>query len=92
MEGSSRGPLKSLIRAGARDRDKERPRDMGMVLDHALCPADRGFRWAFIQCPGKDRGFYWAFIQCPGKERGFHQAWPSVVCSMSAIIFLRSMH
>ncbi|KAG7262433.1 hypothetical protein CRUP_006543, partial [Coryphaenoides rupestris] len=60
MEGSSRGPLKSLIRAGARDRDKERPRDRGMVLDHALCPADKGFHWAFIQCPA---------CQCNGHSR-----------------------
>ncbi|CAL8254265.1 unnamed protein product [Lota lota] len=60
MEGSYRGPLKPLTRAGPRDRDKERPGDRGMVLDQALCPADRGFHWAFIQCPA---------CQCNGHSR-----------------------
>ncbi|KAK0140413.1 Attractin-like protein 1 [Merluccius polli] len=59
MEGSYRGPLKSPPRAGPRDRDKERPRgDRSMVLDQALCPADRGFHWAFIHCPGELIGYH----------------------------------
>lgn len=52
MEGSYRGPLKPAIaRAGPRDRDRLRDRDM--VLDQSLCSSDRGYNWAFIQCPGQ---------------------------------------
>uniref|UniRef100_A0A8C4ZJK4 Attractin-like 1a n=1 Tax=Gadus morhua TaxID=8049 RepID=A0A8C4ZJK4_GADMO len=60
MEGSYRGPLKQLTRAGPRDRDKERPGDRGMVLDQTMCAADRGFSWSFIQCPA---------CQCNGHSR-----------------------
>uniref|UniRef100_A0A8D3CGU7 Attractin-like 1a n=1 Tax=Scophthalmus maximus TaxID=52904 RepID=A0A8D3CGU7_SCOMX len=53
MEGSYRGPLKPANpRAGSRDRD--------MVLDQSLCSSDRGFNWAFIQCPA---------CQCNGHSR-----------------------
>ncbi|CAB1432940.1 unnamed protein product [Pleuronectes platessa] len=52
-EGSYRGPLKpSSPRAGSWDRD--------MVLDQSLCTADRGFNWAYIQCPA---------CQCNGHSR-----------------------
>uniref|UniRef100_A0A7N9AWV3 Attractin-like 1a n=1 Tax=Mastacembelus armatus TaxID=205130 RepID=A0A7N9AWV3_9TELE len=59
MEGSYRGPLKpASARAGPRDRDKLRDRDM--VLDQSLCTSDRGYNWAFIQCPA---------CQCNGHSR-----------------------
>lgn len=52
MEGSYRGPLKPAgARTGPRDRDRLRDRDM--VLDQSLCTSDRGYNWAFIQCPGE---------------------------------------
>lgn len=52
MEGSYRGPLKPVTaKAGPRDRDKLRDRDM--VVDQGLCSSDRGYNWAFIQCPGE---------------------------------------
>uniref|UniRef100_A0A8C2X7D6 Attractin-like 1a n=1 Tax=Cyclopterus lumpus TaxID=8103 RepID=A0A8C2X7D6_CYCLU len=53
MEGSYRGPMKP---AGPPDR----PRDRDMVLDQGLCSSDRGFNWAFIQCPA---------CQCNGHSR-----------------------
>lgn len=55
IEGSYRGPLKPAnARAGStRDRERDRLRDRDMVLDQTLCSADRGYNWAFIQCPGK---------------------------------------
>uniref|UniRef100_A0A6Q2ZPM6 Attractin-like 1a n=1 Tax=Esox lucius TaxID=8010 RepID=A0A6Q2ZPM6_ESOLU len=40
MEGSYRGPTKSLSR---------QTRDM--LLEPALCPRDKGSHWAYIQCP-----------------------------------------
>uniref|UniRef100_H3AXJ5 Attractin like 1 n=1 Tax=Latimeria chalumnae TaxID=7897 RepID=H3AXJ5_LATCH len=40
IEGSSRGPMKAL--------GKHTPE---MVLDTVLCPKDKNFEWAFIQCP-----------------------------------------
>ncbi|KAF3841715.1 hypothetical protein F7725_023666 [Dissostichus mawsoni] len=59
MEGSYRGPLKPAVpRAGPRDRERLRDRDM--VLDQSLCSSDRGFNWAFIQCPA---------CQCNGHSR-----------------------
>ncbi|KAK5882849.1 hypothetical protein CesoFtcFv8_021392 [Champsocephalus esox] len=59
MEGSYRGPLKPAVpRAGPRDRERLRDRDM--VLDQSLCSSDRGFDWAFIQCPA---------CQCNGHSR-----------------------
>ncbi|KAM7385225.1 hypothetical protein PAMP_001319 [Pampus punctatissimus] len=59
MEGSYRGPLKPAnARTGPRDRDRLRDRDM--VLDQSLCWADRGYNWAFIQCPA---------CQCNGHSR-----------------------
>uniref|UniRef100_A0A673B1M1 Attractin like 1 n=1 Tax=Sphaeramia orbicularis TaxID=375764 RepID=A0A673B1M1_9TELE len=59
MEGSYRGPLKPANgRTGPRDRDRLRDRDM--VLDQSLCSADRGYNWAYIQCPA---------CQCNGHSR-----------------------
>ncbi|XP_062285983.1 attractin-like protein 1 [Scomber scombrus] len=50
MEGSYRGPLKPAhAKTGPRDRDRLRDRDM--LLDQSLCSSDRGYNWAFIQCP-----------------------------------------
>ncbi|KAG7228419.1 hypothetical protein INR49_007591 [Caranx melampygus] len=50
MEGSYRGPLKPAHpRAGSRDHNRLRDRDM--LLDQSLCTSDRGYNWAFIQCP-----------------------------------------
>ncbi|KAM9817295.1 attractin-like protein 1 [Neosynchiropus ocellatus] len=42
IEGSFRGPMK---RVGKLDKYP------GMVLDHSICPKDKGYEWAFIQCP-----------------------------------------
>lgn len=48
VEGSYRGPMKTAAaRAGQRVGDKD------MLLDQSLCSSDRGYNWAFIQCPGK---------------------------------------
>uniref|UniRef100_A0A3Q4H2V4 Attractin-like 1a n=1 Tax=Neolamprologus brichardi TaxID=32507 RepID=A0A3Q4H2V4_NEOBR len=59
MEGSYRGPLKPVTaKAGPRDRDRLRDRDM--VVDQGLCSSDRGYNWAFIQCPA---------CQCNGHSR-----------------------
>uniref|UniRef100_A0A674MTV0 Attractin like 1 n=1 Tax=Takifugu rubripes TaxID=31033 RepID=A0A674MTV0_TAKRU len=53
MEGSYRGPMKTAAaRVGPRVRD--------MVLDQSLCSSDRGYNWAFIQCPA---------CQCNGHSR-----------------------
>ncbi|XP_056903005.1 attractin-like protein 1 isoform X4 [Takifugu flavidus] len=53
MEGSYRGPMKTTAaRVGPRVRD--------MVLDQSLCSSDRGYNWAFIQCPA---------CQCNGHSR-----------------------
>ncbi|XP_034040368.1 attractin-like protein 1 isoform X2 [Thalassophryne amazonica] len=61
MEGSYRGPLKlNNPKTGSRDRQRHRLRDMDMVLDQSLCSADRGYSWAFIQCPA---------CQCNGHSR-----------------------
>ncbi|KAM9727958.1 attractin-like protein 1 isoform 2-T2 [Menidia menidia] len=54
MEGSYRGPLRP---AGPRPGPRDPP---DMVLDQGLCPSDRGFNWAFIQCPA---------CQCNGHSR-----------------------
>uniref|UniRef100_A0A7N6BX10 Attractin-like 1a n=1 Tax=Anabas testudineus TaxID=64144 RepID=A0A7N6BX10_ANATE len=54
MEGSYRGPLKSVNARAARLRDRD------MVLDQSLCTSDRGYNWAFIQCPA---------CQCNGHSR-----------------------
>uniref|UniRef100_A0A672M8C1 Attractin like 1 n=1 Tax=Sinocyclocheilus grahami TaxID=75366 RepID=A0A672M8C1_SINGR len=40
MEGSYRGPMKSTSK-----------HSQDMVLETGLCPKERGFEWAFIQCP-----------------------------------------
>uniref|UniRef100_A0A671KI01 Attractin-like protein 1 n=1 Tax=Sinocyclocheilus anshuiensis TaxID=1608454 RepID=A0A671KI01_9TELE len=40
MEGSYRGPMKSPSK-----------HSQDMVLETGLCPKERGFEWAFIQCP-----------------------------------------
>ncbi|XP_032408589.1 attractin-like protein 1 isoform X3 [Xiphophorus hellerii] len=55
MEGSYRGPLKpSSTRSGSRLRDRD------MVVDQSLCSSDRGYNWAFIECPA---------CQCNGHSR-----------------------
>ncbi|CAG00346.1 unnamed protein product [Tetraodon nigroviridis] len=55
VEGSYRGPMKTAAaRAGQRVRDKD------MLLDQSLCSSDRGYNWAFIQCPA---------CQCNGHSR-----------------------
>ncbi|KAI3362823.1 hypothetical protein L3Q82_001869 [Scortum barcoo] len=59
MEGSYRGPLKPA-RHNPGPRDRERLRDRDMVLDQGLCSSDRGYNWAFIQCPA---------CQCNGHSR-----------------------
>ncbi|XP_056290986.1 attractin-like protein 1 isoform X2 [Pseudoliparis swirei] len=51
MEGSYRGPMRP---AGPPERHRD------MVLDQGLCSSDRGFNWAFIQCPA---------CQCNGHSR-----------------------
>ncbi|KAF7649784.1 hypothetical protein LDENG_00135870, partial [Lucifuga dentata] len=52
MEGSYRGPLRaSNAKTASRDRDRDRLRDRDMMLDQSLCSADKGYNWAFIQCP-----------------------------------------
>uniref|UniRef100_A0A3Q0RF30 Attractin-like 1a n=1 Tax=Amphilophus citrinellus TaxID=61819 RepID=A0A3Q0RF30_AMPCI len=59
MEGSYRGPLKPVTaKTGPRDRDRLRDRDM--VVDQGVCSSDRGYNWAFIQCPA---------CQCNGHSR-----------------------
>ncbi|XP_015239606.1 PREDICTED: attractin-like protein 1 isoform X2 [Cyprinodon variegatus] len=55
MEGSYRGPLKPTnSRFGAKVRDRD------MVVDQNLCSSDRGYNWAFIECPA---------CQCNGHSR-----------------------
>lgn len=51
MEGSYRGPMRAPSARGPQNRDRQRDRDL--VLDQSLCAADRGYNWAFIQCPGE---------------------------------------
>ncbi|XP_035981975.1 attractin-like protein 1 [Fundulus heteroclitus] len=55
MEGSYRGPLKP-----ANTRSGPRVRDRDMVVDQNLCTSDRGYNWAFIECPA---------CQCNGHSR-----------------------
>lgn len=43
MEGSYRGPMKSPSK-----------HSQDMVLETGLCPKEKGFEWAFIQCPGEN--------------------------------------
>lgn len=43
VEGSYRGPMKSPSK-----------QSQDMVLETGLCPKERGFEWAFIQCPGEN--------------------------------------
>uniref|UniRef100_A0A8C7Z303 Attractin-like 1a n=1 Tax=Oryzias sinensis TaxID=183150 RepID=A0A8C7Z303_9TELE len=50
MEGSYRGPLKPA-NPRSRSRDRVRLRDGDMVVDQSLCSTDKGYNWAFIQCP-----------------------------------------
>lgn len=52
MEGSYRGPVRT-----AAARVGQRVRDGDMLLEQSLCSSDRGYNWAFIQCPGKQRLF-----------------------------------
>ncbi|XP_038159063.1 attractin-like protein 1 isoform X1 [Cyprinodon tularosa] len=55
MEGSYRGPLKPTnSRFGSKVRDRD------MVVDQNLCSSDRGYNWAFIECPA---------CQCNGHSR-----------------------
>ncbi|MEQ2298707.1 Attractin-like protein 1, partial [Ameca splendens] len=55
MEGSYRGPVKP-----ANTRSASRVRDRDMVVDQSLCSSDRGYNWAFIECPA---------CQCNGHSR-----------------------
>uniref|UniRef100_A0AAQ4Q4F3 Attractin like 1 n=1 Tax=Gasterosteus aculeatus aculeatus TaxID=481459 RepID=A0AAQ4Q4F3_GASAC len=49
MEGSYRGPMRP---AGSRAGPPDRLWDRDMALDQSLCSSDRGYNWAFVQCPG----------------------------------------
>uniref|UniRef100_A0A8C6T4C4 Attractin-like 1a n=1 Tax=Neogobius melanostomus TaxID=47308 RepID=A0A8C6T4C4_9GOBI len=51
MEGSARGPMKPLPSSSQQSLGPQTLRGRDMGLDHSLCAADRGFSWAFIQCP-----------------------------------------
>lgn len=62
MEGSYRGPMKRPAKQGQPVQAQLPPQDMSLEL--ASCPREKGFEWAFIQCPGK--GFtsclsYWNY-------------------------------
>lgn len=58
MVGSYRGPLRPQTNSRTGPRDRDRLRDM--ILDQSLCSADKGYNWAFIQCPA---------CQCNGHSR-----------------------
>uniref|UniRef100_G3PBV2 Attractin like 1 n=1 Tax=Gasterosteus aculeatus aculeatus TaxID=481459 RepID=G3PBV2_GASAC len=57
MEGSYRGPMRP---AGSRAGPPDRLWDRDMALDQSLCSSDRGYNWAFVQCPA---------CQCNGHSR-----------------------
>uniref|UniRef100_A0A669BA32 Attractin like 1 n=1 Tax=Oreochromis niloticus TaxID=8128 RepID=A0A669BA32_ORENI len=45
MEGSFRGPMKRLAKQGHQGPSHD------MSLEPGICPKDKGYEWAFIQCP-----------------------------------------
>uniref|UniRef100_A0AAX7SM52 Attractin-like 1b n=1 Tax=Astatotilapia calliptera TaxID=8154 RepID=A0AAX7SM52_ASTCA len=45
MEGSFRGPMKRLAKQGQQGPSHD------MSLEPGICPKDKGYEWAFIQCP-----------------------------------------
>lgn len=47
MEGSFRGPMKRLAKQGQQGPSHD------MSLEPGICPKDKGYEWAFIQCPGE---------------------------------------
>lgn len=51
MEGSYRGPMKRPAKQGQPVQGHLLPQDMSLEL--GSCPREKGFEWAFIQCPGK---------------------------------------
>lgn len=51
MEGSYRGPMKRPAKQGLPVQAHLLPQDMSLEL--GSCPREKGFEWAFIQCPGK---------------------------------------
>lgn len=55
MEGSYRGPMRSPAKLNQAQGQQGLPLapSQDMVLEPALCPKDKGYEWAFIQCPGK---------------------------------------
>lgn len=62
MEGSYRGPMKRPAKQGQPVQPNLLPQDVSLEL--GSCPREKGFEWAFIQCPGK--GFtsclsYWYY-------------------------------
>lgn len=62
MEGSYRGPMKRPAKQGQPAQAHLLSQDMS--LEPGSCPREKGFEWAFIQCPGK--GFtsclsYWNY-------------------------------
>lgn len=60
MEGSYRGPMKSPSR-----------HSQDMVLETGLCPKERGFEWAFIQCPGEKLTLHTWPLKSKCSTRGF---------------------
>lgn len=66
MEGSYRGPMKSPSK-----------QIQDMVLETGLCPKERGFEWAFIQCPGESHKHSnnhtqtWPLLKSKCSTRGF---------------------
>lgn len=51
MEGSYRGPMKRVTKQGQQGQPHVPTQEMSLEL--GSCPRDKGFEWAFIQCPGK---------------------------------------
>ncbi|XP_012670081.1 attractin-like protein 1 isoform X1 [Clupea harengus] len=53
MEGSYRGPMRSPAKLNQAQGQQglSLTHSQDMVLEPALCPKDKGFEWAFIQCP-----------------------------------------
>ncbi|TNN03732.1 hypothetical protein fugu_000761 [Takifugu bimaculatus] len=49
MEGSYRGPMKRPAKQGQPVQAHHQPQDMSLELNS--CPREKGFEWAFIQCP-----------------------------------------
>jgi len=63
MEGSYRGPMKSPSK-----------QSQDMVLETGLCPKERGFEWAFIQCPGESHRYKKKITHTLCSTRGFQTA------------------